>query len=1015
MTGELRTHSQVEAEVRRLLGPARLVCEVEWPEDVLTAVRGCWAFMPHAPNKPAKAGEFVTAYPATGVLFLVQHGVRNYRENDYWTDLRLGTEQNRTGEAFERALRSLGLETFAQFRQPGEPPARRFVAPILAHGGIPASQAPDFLRDVLFPALRHGHGSTGADLVARWRRDPPTGLTRTVGRFLLHGGGTAVDLLDRIIALGSIPRADLAAGTAAGVPRHIVDAFLAVPASQVPRPRPVLPRPAVVLDPWGEAGPVLELPPVVRELGEGLVWVVEDGSGATRIERAYPRRDFTPVPLHPADQWRVTAKRGDEVVFERTYECFGDNEIVCFDDARAYVSDADGLRAEHAWVVAPRAITLASVEADGHRMLRGETADFYGAWSKYRGTRVDLRSVEILAAMEGDREASRVPVLHTATATPSFTTTALRDVRSQEGLDVRAALPEVRLPAGASWTVRLTTPAGASAVRVEDVGELPQTLALADLAGGQALGVYVVDAVGPLASDLHERFLLVPGLSVATPDAPVGPAAGEVPVAVACGPDVKFPGGGWGEPATVTVAPEEAQAELWAFARDHAGKAGMLVSIPRIRWAWRGTDSLPDFVTAKMAFRPEQLGTDMATLLVATGRPDVHVRVYLADAAGVRIVAADTAGRSNEGGRFAISLRGLEDSARADAHTGLQLILGVGEAKIAIATCAASPRAASAADAAGRTSLLGRQMSVTVTGVHGSMLEVDVEGSAGVLYAERLPKPITAYKVGDTVTAIVASIGDKLKMDARTFDATRFHLGEMVTAKVVRARGDDLLAIARGHDVEVPRERLPRDRPAVSWRAGEEVTGKVIYIDPGRRIIRLSAIPFETGAIKVGALVEGEVFHSADVLLLRVGDLVGYVPNGEMPARRPSMGESIRCRVTGIDDKKDQLVLSCRSFNPDGYRVGDRVRADVTWIRGTQAWVRLPGGESAWMPLDDPLDESRVTAVGVGGSIEVVIRDIDPAHSRIRATPAFDGAGLSFGDAAPDSPFANLKDPGRGP
>ena len=165
------THTQIDREVRRLLDGARLVCEVDWPDDLVFEVRKAWVS-----QRSYRPCDFIDQYPGIGVLFLVDYGIRNYEANEFWPPMKLvGAEQGRVGEAFERALRTLGLETFPQFATPAEK-ARRFVAPILAHGGIPDSMAHAFLTEALFPALRRGHGSTGAEIVARWRRDPPPTL-----------------------------------------------------------------------------------------------------------------------------------------------------------------------------------------------------------------------------------------------------------------------------------------------------------------------------------------------------------------------------------------------------------------------------------------------------------------------------------------------------------------------------------------------------------------------------------------------------------------------------------------------------------------------------------------------------------------------------------------------------------------------------------------------------------------------------------------------------------------------
>src|SRR4051794_1132051 len=152
MDGRPRTNTEIDRELRRRLAGLRLVCEAEIEDDLLLDARKAWFFT------QAKKGAFAREYPAICAVYLATWGVDHYKENEFWTGLKLGAEQNRVGEAFEAALPILGLETFPQFRQPGEK-ARRFVAPILAHGGIPGSLARDFLVEVLFPAVRRSPGA----------------------------------------------------------------------------------------------------------------------------------------------------------------------------------------------------------------------------------------------------------------------------------------------------------------------------------------------------------------------------------------------------------------------------------------------------------------------------------------------------------------------------------------------------------------------------------------------------------------------------------------------------------------------------------------------------------------------------------------------------------------------------------------------------------------------------------------------------------------------------------------
>lgn len=993
------THGEIDRQVRQQLVGCRLVCEVDWSEDLLLEVRKAW--FSQRSYRPSK---FVVEYPALGALYLVEHGIRNYATNEFWPALKLGgSEQSRVGEAFEQALATLDLETFAQFSLPSEK-AKRFVAPILAHGGIPASMAGPFLRETLFPALRRGHGNSGAELVARWRRDPPPVFRSPVRRFLLYGGKTAVDLLDRLIALAAVPRADLEAGSGVnGLPHHLVRAFLEVPPAEVVVARTMLPRPRIELDPWGEDGPVLHLPPVGRELGANLVWLVEDGTDTTKTIPGYPRRDLEPVPLFPAAEWRVTAKTGAETLVDRTYECFDDNPIVCFDLDGTYLPDAGGIRADQAWVLAGSNVRLASVESGGLRELTGETRQFRGAWSGRRVQKIDLRGVDLLATLEGDSEIARIPILRAALA--ELVWDPLRDVLSQEGYRVVAEVPAISLPSKTAWTVRVTGPSGLAEF-VHAAQDLRVTIPLVTLIPSKALGRYEVIAEGPLGSDFRESFVLVPGLVVETPNAPVMPTTPGIVVRIrTTSREIKLQGKGPGEPLDLDFASGGTREELWVFGRDHQSKVGLFVTIPRVRWAFRVGDAALDFGTSTRSFEPDRLGEDPASLLVAVDRPDIPVRLVLNDATGGSFEVGYK--RTDSAGRFWGELMGLRDTARALAHLDLRLELNVGTGRILVASYQ-PPRPTIADDPRPQ---MGATVAAVVSRIDGRALTVDGDSWTGIALEDHLPKPLSEYKVGMSFVGTVIGYDAHVKLDGRPFDASRFAVGGIVTGRVIKAIGDGLLVRAYGHDLRVDHVRLPAGRAAASWHAGDEITGKVVYINADKRLIRLSVASFDPGSLRPGDEVEGVVYSPGNAIILRLGALVGFVPPGEGPDVPVHSGDSIRGRVTQIDHKRDQIVVTCRRFNAAGHRVGDIVTAEVANVHDGDVWVRLPGGDSARVPTAHVPPHLGAADLEPRTSVSVRIIAVDDSARRIVASIGGASDGYTFGDdAAPDSPFNILKD-----
>jgi hypothetical protein len=106
------------------------------------------------------------SFPAVLVTYLVSEGIENYQAGSYWPNLTVpGLQPLALGPAFERAIESLGLEDFDHLAEDG---ALRFVAPILAHGGVPKYSVDDFFRLLLGEVRRYGNAEA-ADLVAIWR------------------------------------------------------------------------------------------------------------------------------------------------------------------------------------------------------------------------------------------------------------------------------------------------------------------------------------------------------------------------------------------------------------------------------------------------------------------------------------------------------------------------------------------------------------------------------------------------------------------------------------------------------------------------------------------------------------------------------------------------------------------------------------------------------------------------------------------------------------------------------
>jgi hypothetical protein len=1005
------TRSELEKYLAARLAGHRLVCEIDWEQDILQELHALWAL--------EHAGE----YPAMTLLRLVQYGAQHYEANDFWSGLGFGPADQRTaGRAFEDALNRLGLETFPQFVSSER--AKRFVSVILAHGGLPATVAGRFLRQSLLPALRHGEADTAAELAGRWRSAPPAYFPQAVRRFLLYGGEVAVDLLDRLIALAAVPRAELAAHLAEqGLPTYLVRAFLEVPEAEVQR-AVAWPRPTVELDPWASTGPVLRLPRFDEAPARGTYWEIDAGTGTTQRVPAVHGSDPAPIPLVPAPLWRVTARgTGNSGKLERSFAFEGLSDelpLVCFDEHWRHLRVAGGLRAERLWVVAPRGVALVSVEAGALRDLEGETtAACGGAWTGHAVTAYLLTGVDLLAVLRDKREIARLPVAR-RDAGVELVGTPVRDVLGREGDPAYAEPPAVSLPPGSAWRVRLDDPDGPREQLLPSA-DLRRTVDLRSLSTrgdttptAFSVGRYELTVQGErLGSDLRRAFVYVPGLGLATPDEPCPPETGAIAVRVEGAPGVRF--FRHAGATEVTVEAGDTRAALLVQGHDRRHRAWLFVSVPRLRWALRGADGSSETLAQTIVPLIRERVAEQ-TLVVSLGRPRRPVRLLLEGPIGPLLEVPRKA--SDAWGQVDFPLASLRDTLRAHTAEELRLFVQVGAAPSVLVARHAVPAPTAEPNA---PTVLGTRREGVVREFRRHALMVGGDGWSGVVYEEQLPRALDTYHIGDSIEGIVTRIEaeGQLRLDACTFDPAQFKFGTQVDGRVRRRAADYLLVDLGSVAGRVFQERLPRSRPLESWASGELVRAHVVNVDRERRLVDLAIIPFAPGEIAVGEAIEGLVVRRTDGgVSVSLGDgLVGFLPRRLEPdGPRPAAGSWISGWVERVDAVHEQLVLSCRPFNAAGFAVGDRLAVTVRHTGSSRLEVTMPDGTSGVIPrsalpphLDVPDGPS------VGQHLTAVVTRLDAKGRRITLSVRATSDSWTFGAEGPseaqvqESPFAALQ------
>ena len=201
-----------DKRIEKELKGKRLICELAFDRSDFDQWR-C-----HLPQ-----GFKAWNYPFVAAVMTVGVGVYEYEQGDYWHAfpwLTIPGHQNKWGKKFERFLDNHEtLEVFRPLRELGH----RFIAPILAHGGVPRYCLQDF-----FVLVTHNadYQQPSSDFI-EFLKSHPSCLQNTdkpIQRFLVHGGEVAEEFVARVLALWqSRERGD--GGGTYGLPKRVVNVF----------------------------------------------------------------------------------------------------------------------------------------------------------------------------------------------------------------------------------------------------------------------------------------------------------------------------------------------------------------------------------------------------------------------------------------------------------------------------------------------------------------------------------------------------------------------------------------------------------------------------------------------------------------------------------------------------------------------------------------------------------------------------------------------------------------------
>lgn len=357
-------------------------------------------------------------YPATFLVFMVGQGIFGYHDGDFWSAyeqvLNRPIDSIAFGRLFERIVQRSGKPQFHNLQER----ARRYVDPILAHGGIPVYCLKDFFNNIVLncavrPQLLALEGEELVEEVIK-HTTITANTDKPVLNFLEYGGPTAANLLDRArkMLFAWQQNQTLLSAEDAGLPAHITQYFEDwtrenAPLSVERGSRNRLKRPQLSLDPWG-IGIFLDLPsqPVSALKMSNLYWKVEVGDYReeikVRTQRKGDQLETREVTLRlnvvSEDIHVQFSQDGNE--FEWKISGYSpDHLILAFDPMTGHIQNH--ILARETWLLYPRHFSLA-VQAGEGRLLE-ILPDLPGEWSKLKLECWDLtQSISIGLMQNGE-------------------------------------------------------------------------------------------------------------------------------------------------------------------------------------------------------------------------------------------------------------------------------------------------------------------------------------------------------------------------------------------------------------------------------------------------------------------------------------------------------------------------------------------------------------------------------------------------------------------------------------
>ncbi|HRE93810.1 MAG TPA: S1 RNA-binding domain-containing protein [Fimbriimonadaceae bacterium] len=209
---------------------------------------------------------------------------------------------------------------------------------------------------------------------------------------------------------------------------------------------------------------------------------------------------------------------------------------------------------------------------------------------------------------------------------------------------------------------------------------------------------------------------------------------------------------------------------------------------------------------------------------------------------------------------------------------------------------------------------------------------------------------------------------------------------------------------------------------------GQTLVVKIIEVDKERKKVVLSNKVAEDQSkaevrdkmftdVKAGDVLEGTVRRLTDYgAFVDLGGIDGLLHISEMswvridhPREVLKVGDTINVKVLKLDPSGGRISLGLRQVLPDPwnsvrdiYKVGQKIKCSVTRMVQSGAFIRLPEGIEAFLPMSE-MSDNRIKkaeeAINVGDEIEPMVIDLRPEDRRmvlsLREKPSY-GSGVDY-------------------